>query len=346
MSRKLFSFRPAPLGLFILCLAGTGCDALTDAIEQGAEAMAQEPGQAHGGAPLSEDDKLGNKLSGYIKCVNDTSRDVQRAQKRYGDWVDMKTGPTGTEKHVFGLFAMRDHKACREAVTAGQAAEPSMPKLEAAATAYVKALDAIEPVVAEAFKYYDDKDYKDDAFAKGKTLHPKLVASFAAFEQADAALRGEVKTTNEGLLDRELARVEQEEGRKLLFLTKNVMATAKKLIAASDSTSFETLDLAKLTEALKHYEAALDEYKAYKKAHSAEAGSVTALSWFDSAADDFKKQTKSLMRRKRDDKPWTDAELEKVSTFGVEGHPAEISKKYNALVSKSNGLGWNRYQPE
>jgi len=348
MSRIQPPLRPTTLGLIVIsCLAASGCDAVTDAIKQGQEAIEQGSDAVKGGGgPMTEDDKLGEKLSGYIKCINEATRDVQRAMDRYGDWVDFEKGLTGKERHIFGLFEIREQKACREGVTKAKTAEPSMPDLEAAADAYIAALDAVEPVVAEAYKYYDEDNYKDDAFAKGLELHPKLMSAFEAFDKADATLRGLVKASNEGLLARELERVEKEEGRKMRFLTKNIMAQAKKLMAASDSKSFETLDLAGLSTALTNYEAAVDEYTKYKKAHSKEAGSITSLSWFDSAADDLKKQAKTLMRRKRDNKPWTKDELGKLGTFGVEGHPSEISKKYNDLVGKSNGLGWMRYQPE
>ena len=41
-----------------------------------------------------------------------------------------------------------------------------------------RAVVAAEDVIKEASTYYDQKNYKDDKFAKGKELHPRLLAAF------------------------------------------------------------------------------------------------------------------------------------------------------------------------
>lgn len=351
---QIFARPTSFIGLTLVgLLAVPGCDKLADAVEKGAEAV-QKGAEAAGGAagaaaggPMTEDDKLSAKLDPYIDCINGVSSSIHRSAERYTSWVDAEAGVTGKERNIYGLYEVSDPAKCKEGITKSKAAEPSMADLEAAADAFSTAIDTVVPLVKDAHDYYDEDNYKDDAFAKGKELHPKLMAGFKAFDQADVALRALVKQHNEALHERELARVEKEQGRKLLFHTKNVMSQAKKLLVASQA-EFETLDLEAITTAVTNYEKAVDECETYSKAHKKETGTVMMFSMFISAADDLKKQGKALMRRKRDDKPWTKKEIKALGPFAhtVEGHPVNISDKFNDLVSRSNSLSWTRYQPE
>lgn len=341
-------------GVLTAALVLGGCDKLADAVEQGTEAV-QKGAEAAGtvaakqaGPALTADDKLGDKLSGYIACINSASDSVNRSANRYYQWVDAEKGLTGKERHIYGLHKINSTDTCIKGAEKSAGLEPSLPDLEAAGKAYVSALNAVLPLVKDANKYYDEEDYKDDKFAKGMELHPKLVEAFNTFSEADAKLRGLVKAENEGLLARELVRIEKEDGRKLRFLSKNIMAHAKTLMVAADHEAFEELDLDELTKALTAFDAALTETETYAAAHKKEAGSVMMYSGFTSAATDLKKEAKALMRRKRDAQPWTKKELKDLGPFPhtVEGHPVNVSKKYNELIQDSNRLSWSRYQPE
>ena len=71
--------------------------------------------------------------------------------------------------------------------------EPHDAAIEAAATAYADAVSKLEPLLKETDDYYSQENYKDDKMAKGKALHPRLVAAWDKFATADKALRGEVE---------------------------------------------------------------------------------------------------------------------------------------------------------
>src|SRR5688572_13710831 len=206
-----------PLPSFALCLAFAalpGCDKIVEALNEGAQAAA---GAAEGGdGAMSEDDKLGAKLDPYINCINSYSRPVHNAADRYFDWVqDPKVGPTGKETNIYGLYEVSDIAACVDGVKTAAEAEPEDAELEAAAQAFADSLSEAATVVNEAHKYYDEKNFKDDAFAKGKELHPKLMAAFEKFDAADVKLRELVGSKNDALQERELARIEKEMGKNL-----------------------------------------------------------------------------------------------------------------------------------
>lgn len=339
------SNRTMVVALAVGLFGTTGCDKLVEGLANKAAEAAVDAQQAN----MTEDDKLGNKLAGYIPCINDTSDRIVDARKRYSDWVDPKVGITGKETNVYGLYEISDQKQCIDGIKAAADAEPEDTELETVATAYLTALQEAMPIINEAQKYYEEEDYKDDKFAKGKELHPKLLAAFDKFAAADEPFRKLVVGKNEALQERELVRVEKEEGRKLKFQNKIVMSKAKKLVEASDVKELKLMDLSAYETTLGEYEKAVDEMESYVKDHKAEADSVSTFSMFVDQATAMRKAAKDLMRRRRDKPEYTKEEIDYLNQGNehlVEGNPDAVMNAYNDLVSRSNSLSWAWYKPE
>lgn len=334
--------------IFVGCLLVTGCDALVEAVTKGSEAVTEAAGGDNAGTP---DDKMGEKLSPYITCINQSTGAVRRAADRYADWVDRDKGVTGTEKNVYGIFEIGDQSTCIDGVKKSADLEPDDPALETAGSEYAAALQAAITVVDEAYKYYDEKNYEDDKFAKAKELHPKLVKAFDDFEAADKKFRDLVVAQNDALLERELERIEKEQGQKLRWQQAKLMNVAKKLMEATDAEITETgelkLDAAKFDPAFEAFEKQLDGLVAYTKANKAETDSITMFSRFVDGAEELKKAGKEMARRHRDTKKFDPSELERLSSWPeqVEGSPMKFGKLYDDLVQASNGLSWSFYKP-
>ncbi len=344
MSRSLLL---APTILFTLAAPSTGCDQVLELAKQGAEAVG-EADNAVADASLSDDDKLGMKLEGYIACINGPSPRVLDAADRYAGWVDIDAGVTGKESSVQGIHDHELDSTCVEGIATSNDAEPDDPELEKTATAWLEAYKAVQPLIHDAHSYYDQKDYKDDDFAKGKEMHAPLAKAIGAFQDADQALRKQVSEKNDALQLRRLEQLEKEEGRKLRFQNANIMAKAKVLMAAGDVPTLEALDLDALDKALTEFEKAHDEADTYVKANEAEADSVTLFGSFIDKGGDLLKAAKALKRRKRDNEPYSDSELRQLgggSGWMVEGSSAKLNHTYNDLVSSSNRLSWNFYKP-
>lgn len=328
----------APLG---------GCDKVVEALNKGAQSAAEEAADA----TLTEDDKLGSKLQPYIDCINNHSSRVHDSIDYYLGWIeDPKVGPTGKETNIYTPYEISDPQTCVDGVKTAVDAEPDDPDLEAAGTAFADSLVETAAIINEAHKYYDEKNYKDDGFAKGKELHPKLMAAYEKFGEADKKLREIVSTQNDALQERELATVEKEMGKSNLWHNKKVMIVAKKLMNAGDVevTPELKLDMATFEPALEEFEKALDEAQTYAKGHKEETDSVTLYTSFLDSAEQMKKTAKELLRRKRDGSGFTKEELDRVangwSFEQIEGSPAKLSKDYNDLVQSSNRLSWNFYK--
>lgn len=288
------------------------------------------------------DQALGDKLNHPIECINGISMGVSRSHERYLGWVkDAKSGPIGTEKIVYGLYELLPNQidSCkRELNTLAAAPTPATPDLDKAAQDYVVKLDAVTPLVAEAHKYYDLKNYEDDKFAKGKTMHGPLMAAFEAFEASAETLHKEVSKLKAGLAERELERLEKTEGRKLTWHRQKLMLLAK-VVADVGDVEDAKLDVAKLETAVKDLEDIDTALEAYVKANPGEAKGM--FSMFTGEAQDFLKAAKELHRRVRDKKPFSTGDLmmlEGNSGWMVDGTQQKLIHAYNDLVNSSNQL--------
>lgn len=275
-------------------------------------------------APASEPPVITRKLNAYIGCMNRLSERSFDSRARYFSWAG-KTGPTGRERIIYGTYTIYDTSGCRKAVEAANALEPHEADLEAAADAYVAAVTALEPLLKEADEYYEQENYKDDRMAKGKALHPRLVAAWDAFAAADLALRTRIDEIQDRRALERLAEIEKAEGRKGHYYVELLMIEAKRVVRAETA---DKPDLSRITETVAAYEAAVKGAEEF-------AGSS-----FNRAAKAYLVTAKQLMRRIRDKVPYSTGDRMMLSGQGsgwmVEGSPPRLMRDYNELVGAYN----------
>ena len=271
------------------------------------------------------------KLNAYVGCINRLSARAYDSRARYFSWVG-KNGPTGKERIIYGTYTIYDTSDCRKNVEKANALEPRDAGLEAAASAYAEAVTRLEPLLKEADDYYTQQNYKDDKMAKGRALHPRLVAAWDAFANADKALRGGVEAINDRRAVERLAAIEASEGRKARYHVEALMIQAKRVLRAQDT---EKPDVAQMTQALNDYESII---KAAEQLSGADGGAKIG-SIFISNAKSFLTTAKQLMRRIRDKVPYSTGDkmmLNAGSGWMVEGSPARLLRDYNQLIDSYN----------
>ncbi len=185
----------------------------------------------------------------------------------------------------------------------------------------------------EADDYYEQENYKDDKMAKGKALHPRLVAAWTAFASADQKLRTGIDVVQDKLAAQKLAEIERTEGRKALYHVQALMMHAKRLMRTQSASP---PDLAKITQALGDYEEIAKATETYADATSdSKIGSS-----FIGDAKAFLVTAKQLMRRVRDKVPYSSGERMMLDADGggwmVEGSPGRLMRDYNQLVDSYN----------
>jgi hypothetical protein len=268
------------------------------------------------------------KLNAYVGCINRLSARSYQSRDRYFSWA-AKSGPTGKERIIYGTYTIYDTSDCRKNVEKANALEPRDAELEAAATAYTDAVSKLEPLLKEADDYYSQENYKDDRMAKGKALHPRLVAAWDAFASADRKLRSGVEAINDRRALEKLTAIEKDEGRKARYHVEALMIDAKRVLRAQEA---DKPDLAAMTQAISDFEEAVK---------GAEQFSGTGIgSIFISNAKSFLVTSKQLMRRIRDHVPYSSGDKMMMSSPGagwmVEGSPQRLLRDYNQLVDAYN----------
>ena len=275
---------------------------------------------------------LTEKLNAYVGCINRLSERSYDSRSRYFSWA-AKSGPTGKERIIYGTYTIYDTSDCRKNVEKANAMEPHDAAIEAAAAAYADAVSKLEPLLKETDDYYSQENYKDDKMAKGKALHPRLVAAWDAFATADQKLRGEVEGINDRRAQEKLAEIEKIEGRKTRYYVEALMVQAKRVLRAEDA---KTPDIAAITQALNEYE---ETIKAAEQASSSGGGPKIG-SFFLSNAKSYLVTAKQLMRRIRDKVPYSSGDKMMLSNAGsgwmVEGSPPRLLRDYNQLVEAYN----------
>jgi hypothetical protein len=296
-------------------------------------AAAQAPAPA---APISDQGKppaplssLTEKLNAYVGCINRLSERSYESRTRYFSWVG-KNGPTGKERIIYGTYTIYDTSDCSKAVERANALEPRDAALEAAASAYAEAVGKLEPLLKETDDYYKQEDYKDDKMAKGRALHPRLVAAWDAFAGADKALRSSVEAINEKRAAERLAAIEASEGRKARYHVEAMMIHAKRVVRAQDTAK---PDVAAITQALNDYESSV------KALEQLPADEAKIGSFFIGNAKSFLTSAKQLMRRIRDKVPLSQGDRMMINAGGgemIEGTPQRLLRDYNQLIEAYN----------
>lgn len=331
-----------------LAVAQTGCKKITEELVKKTEEVVKSEAVANiakkveapaaepvGDPAATRDQQLADKLSNYIDCLNNLSRSAFNSRERYLSWAS-KDGVTGKERHTYGLYKLSDPKYCFKKIDEAKAKAPEVAEIEQAAEKYRTEYQALEAKVQTAYAYYDQKDYKDDKYAKGKEMHAPLMAAFAAFESANKTFEGLVVTLNEEVAARELERVSKDPERQLEYRGRKLTSVAKEVVKASNVESLSALDGTLYASKVENLSAAIEDLETYVTSHPEEAEKAQGEDRLLSEGKELQKAAKELLRRKRENKDFNKEFFSRNAPQMVEGHPAQVIEKYNSFIRVSN----------
>lgn len=278
--------------------------------------------------PPASDKSLRDKLNAYVACLNRTKPRTLQSRERYLSWVDETAGPNCKERYIsYGLYTLYADgiQKCQQAVELGAASPPSLPKLQEAATQLTAAFVELVPLTQKVSDYYEQEDYKDDQCAKGKEMHPQLMAAFQRFIAADAAVTAELTPLQREMDLKELALLNQE-GKQLQYLSKKFLVTSESLLSQVPKQAPPSWGGEGYVQQYALVETDYQALQDYLVAHPDEADKAFWFSAFSSSVKDFYTQAKFL---KRD------------LASGKKAGPNELNsliEKYNRMVSDGNNL--------
>ncbi|MFK4767843.1 YiiG family protein [Rhizobium sp. ZW T2_16] len=206
------------------------------------------------------------KMNAYVEFLNRSIR-ASESLERYGSWVDMKKGPTGKERVIYGLYSLYDVRDEIAAVEQAAKADPKMPELDAAMLAYVETYQKLAPVIEKANKYYERLDYKSDKMEGAKAYHKDIAALAPTYgerrDTADLTLRAEKVKLDLA----SLKALEQAEGRKSRWHVRNVMIRAEAMMDLMPDNEKPVVDMAVFKGELDAYASAVREFDDYAIDH-------------------------------------------------------------------------------
>lgn len=344
------------LAMMIAMASSTlGCKKLLSK-KKDAGATSSSGGTSSGSVNTPQDDadeQLLVKLDAYIDCLNTLSGPVHQTRSRYLSWCDPKTGPTGKERVVLGLFDLPNQSAqeCVAGLDKSRKLPPSDPKLETAGDEFAKTVMKLDALIDDVFTYYENKNFRDDKFAKGKALHPQLMDAFAAFSKADTNLHRTVDGITKPLSQRTLGRIEREDGRKFRWHRKNTLIEARELVEAGDPVGDDDdIDFALFGQAFNELDAAISGLEAYGIAHKKDLDLQSNPAWplaashFDAfvrAVNEFRKKAREWNRCLRDAPPSAKNKTTgKIDPLKMppcpDGRQRDMVAKYNEFIRTSN----------
>ena len=298
------------------------------------------------------DEQMLDKLDAYIICLNTLSNPVHQTRARYFSWVDPKRGVTGNERVVLGLFDIPNEtvKKCTDGLAKARTSPPRDSKLETAGDEFAKTVTDLDALIEEVFTYYENKNFKDDKFAKGKAMHPRLMAAFSAFSKADTGLHSTLDGITKPLSQRALARIEREEGKKFRYHRKHVLLAARELVEAGDPVGEDDdIDFGLYNASFNELDKAMTELQAFGALHKNELDAQTNPAWplakshfdqFDRSAEAYRKKSREFLRCLRDAPAKAKSASGKVDPEKIgscpDGRPRDVVQKYNEFIRTSN----------
>ena len=284
---------------------------------------AGQAGAAPSASAAAAEPEFGPKLNGYIEhCLNVFTDNVHQSERHYYSWAPKAQPPSEKTKDIKGILSTYiDPKRCVDAVTKSNKLPPKDAALEEAGTRYGNALTALRPLLDDARRYYEERGYKTDKFAKAQTLHQSLVKAFDEFDAANKALDLRIDTLQDEEDARDLARLEKTEGRKLPFLVRASYVRAKAATRVAGKAAAAG-DLAAFSKAYADVDAIVKELLAYRDAHADEAHRL-GVQDYTQEAEKFARFAREL-KQKLEDKQQASSE--------------ELERQYNSVVSSLNAL--------
>lgn len=274
------------------------------------------------------------KMDVYIKCYNKLQIPVQSSLARYADWLkDFKQGPTGKESTVYGIYSISESNLseCEKGIKRVVALTPVLEPIDGVALNYINAAVALGNTINEMDKYYTQENYKDDAFAKGKTLHQTFLKNLEAFEPVAESYHAAIQEINDKRQLAELKNIEQREGKTFQYYSLAVMISAKQINNLISQEKFDAeAAMKKVTE--------LETLVAQAK--EADKGGMNFS--FINSADQYQLEAKKYVRRVRDKVPYSDWDKEQLqdanTSWMVDDSFPRALREYNEMVDDYNRL--------
>jgi len=273
----------------------------------------------------------------YVRaCLNPFSAEVLRSRMLYLHTFS-EAGPPGLPADALVLTGVvHDPADCETALRRATTEGPRDPALEAAGQRYLAALRVAAAALNDAYPYYRNRDWQDDAMARGRAMHPGLVAAFDAFGRAHDALAALVEAAQQ---DAPPCGPETD-GRSFvcqraqhLMIARRATRLASRATVAADGT-IAGLDPVIFTAAVAALDTSVRRLVAAAAAYDRQTGEFRARDFMWNVEEHLR-QVKALFRAARDGER-VEAEAWETPDLDPPGSPSRIIGSFNDVVNDFN----------
>jgi len=186
----------------------------------------------------AEEAALKRKLQPFIKCLNTVSGGLSNMARPYRAMYaaaakDPANGPgkvfwTAQYEYSGGLlFRPGVVMACADGLASTATQPPSDEALDLLARTYEADLRKLDVLAPKVEAYYDQKDYRDDEMARGRTLNAEYEPLLQRLLAGSHQMFVEVEKHNTALEQRRVDAIERLEGRRLRWQANAFMLQAR-----------------------------------------------------------------------------------------------------------------------
>lgn len=279
------------------------------------------------------------RMDAYVNLINHLAKRARQSKQYYLNWCNEQTGPTGKESNVYTLYDLDSYKSDLENAEKLIPQNPAL-TIDKHAKEFITASLPLIDIVNEAHYYYDQENYKDDNFAKGKEMHPKLMAAFNAFEQA----LGKFESEYDKIYNERVAKQNEElrkQGKTLALDIQNIVNQSEILLNELMPLAFDLKakptpeQLTSIQSKIDVLEKAILGFDESLKLTPEEKlkeqfSSPNNLSIFSDDAKDFLKDVKDIFRVRKTGKDYNSSYEREVN---------ELGDQYDELVQRMNFCG-------
>lgn len=290
-------------------------------------------------APKASAAEVAAKLQIYIKCYSLLDAGINHSFNQYSSWVkDVDQGPAGNETEVSGMSPVNSKllEFCNNKMPLAAERQPGIPELDRAALNFIKSANSLSEVMNSLSQYYQQEDYKKDAFLKGKTSHAEFMNKLKSYNSDSVAFRSAIDTANDAQQLARLQEIEQSEGKNVRYHALSIVINAKKLnaILVQDKFSAESA-----TRIVSEIQASLD---VMKQPSANTAKKPQDYSKLIKNIEEYVMAAQQRINHVRDNQPFTEAEkaqlTDQKSSAMVEGTFNHAMKANNEMVASFNLL--------
>ena len=290
-------------------------------------------------APKASAAEVAAKLQIYIKCYSLLDAGINHSFNQYSSWVkDVDQGPAGNETEVSGMSPVNSKllEFCNNKMPLAAERQPGIPELDRAALNFIKSANSLSEVMNSLSQYYQQEDYKKDAFLKGKTSHAEFMNKLKSYNSDSVAFRSAIDTANDAQQLARLQEIEQSEGKNVRYHALSIVINAKKLnaILVQDKFSAESA-----TRIVSEIQASLD---VMKQPSANTAKKPQDYSKLIKNIEEYVLAAQQRINHVRDNQPFTEAEkaqlTDQKSSAMVEGTFNHAMKANNEMVASFNLL--------